>query len=87
LKIAVFEGYQELTFVHVRSALDILGANRSVDTRCDGGLRQRSKDRIGGNLFRDGADCGVLGLYRDGRALGAPFVAGGFLATGDRECE
>ena len=65
---------------------DILRPDWSVDARRNGGLCQRSKDRVGGNLFRDGADCGVLGLHRDGR-LGAFFVAGGLLATGDRECE
>jgi hypothetical protein len=87
LKITVFEGYKELTFVHVRSALDVLGTDRSVDTRSDGGLRQRGKDGVGGNLFRDRTNGGVFGLHRDGRTLRVLLIAGGFLATGDRECE
>ena len=83
LEIAVFEGDEQLALVNTRAALDVLGADGSVDTRGNGGLREWSEDGVGGDFFGDGANGGVLGRDGDSSAFGVRFVACGFFAAGD----
>ncbi len=66
-EVAVLKHGEQLAFFHLRSALHVELLHRRADLGLDGGLRQRRKDGVGGDVLGDRALLGMLGLHGDFR--------------------